>query len=318
MKRTFLATGLLATACLIGPGLSAAKAASRIEKTLKLEQGGRFRLDTSVGRVRVTGKSGSGAHIVVTARRGDLDELLSIRFEEGAGTVTVTVRWRDALSWFEQMRNSFDFDIEVPEKTATEIRTSGGSISVAGIHSRAKLETSGGSIDVRSLTGDLEADTSGGSIHLNDIKGRSRVQTSGGGIQAANLEGTLHAESSGGSIDLDRIRDDIDAHTSGGGITIKNAGGRVRADTSGGSIEASFAPGNARGGTLETSGGGITVAVDPRVGLAIDAEGNSVKANLPIRAAGEVSPRRLHGTLGSGGEGLRLRASGGSIRIEGL
>jgi DUF4097 and DUF4098 domain-containing protein YvlB len=132
------------------------------------------------------------------------------------------------------------------------------------------------------------------------------------------VEGSVSAESSGGSIELERVTGDIKADTSGGGIHIVEAGGRVNADTSGGGIEASFARGNAMGGTLETSGGGIEVTLDPSVDLAIDASGNGVRTDLPLRIRGEVRRGSLSGELGKGGNTLRLHTSGGSVRIQGL
>ena len=210
------------------------------------------------------------------------------------------------------------YEIEVPTQTALDIDTSGGKIAIERIGARSRLNTSGGGITVHDLVGDLEADTSGGPISLRDVKGRMRVQTSGGGIEGANLEGQLSAETSGGSIELERVAGDIDATSSGGGIHIIDAGGRVKAETSGGGIEASFARGNARGGSLETSGGGIEVALDPEVGFEIDAEGSYVKTDLPVRIVGEVSRRSLRGSLGKGGEMLRLRTSGGGVRIKAL
>jgi len=293
-----------------------ALAADRIEKSFQLQPGGRFRLETGMGRVRITGKPGTGAHVVVTSRGRDLNDLLTFRFEESPQAVTITARSRHHLFFFNT--GSVEFDVEVPAETATEIHTSGGSIIAENLHAPAKLDTSGGSITVRDLTADLDAHTSGGSIHLRDIRGKSRVETSGGGIEAMSLSGPLRAETSGGSIRLEDVSGDADVHTSGGGITIRNAGGRVAAETSGGSIEASFAKGNSRGGRLESSGGGITVAVDPAVSLSIDAEGNHVRADLPLRVEGEISKRSLHGALGSGGESLRLRTSGGGIRIRSL
>ena len=153
---------------------------------------------------------------------------------------------------------------------------------------------------------------------MKDIRGKSNVETSGGGIDASNLEGPLHAETSGGSIHTDRVTGDMRLHSSGGGIHIREAGGRVEADTSGGSIEAEFSRGNARGGSLESSGGGINVAVDPSVGLVIDARGNSVSSDVPLTVQGEMSRGSLRGTLGPGGEKLHLRTSGGSVRIRPL
>jgi DUF4097 and DUF4098 domain-containing protein YvlB len=96
------------------------------------------------------------------------------------------------------------------------------------------------------------------------------------------------------------------------------AGGRIHADTSGGSIEASFTRGNSSGGSLETSGGGIEVSVDPEADLAIQASGNSVQTELPIRVQGEISRGSLSGSLGKGGRTLRLHTSGGSVRIQAI
>ena len=306
-------SGLVALVLCAGTALGE----SRMEKTLKLEPGGEFSIETDTGRVTVTGASASGVRIVVTSRR-ELNDLLRFDYEEGSRRASVTARKRHPLSsWFDGGSN-VRFEIEVPAQTTVKVHTSGGAISLSGTRAPAKLNTSGGGIEVRDLQGDLEADTSGGSIHLRDIKGNSRVETSGGGIAAINLDGTLKAETSGGSIETERVSGDARLHSSGGGIHIREAGGRVEADTSGGSIEAAFSRGNARGGSLESSGGGITVAVDASVGLAIDAHGNSVSSDLPLTVQGEFSRGSLRGTLGRGGESLRLRTSGGSVRIRAL
>jgi len=317
MKTRTIRSLLCSIACVLAalPAL----AESRMEKSLKLEPGGQFRLETDMGRVTVRGSSNSGVRLVVTSKREDINELLSFHYEEGDRSAAVIARRRHPLSfWLGNWGSSVRFEVEVPAETAVNVHTSGGGISLAALRSPAKIETSGGGIEVRDLVGDLQAETSGGSIHLRDIKGKSRVETSGGGIEAVNLEGPLNAETSGGSVSLERITGDIRAHSSGGGIHIREAGGRVDADTSGGSIEASFTRGNARGGTLESSGGGITVSVDPAVSLAIDAHGNSVSSDLPLTVQGEFSRGSLRGTLGRGGESLRLRTSGGSVKIRAI
>jgi DUF4097 and DUF4098 domain-containing protein YvlB len=311
-RAPLFAAGLVLAAL---PGL----AETRIEKDLKLSPGGDFRLDTDMGSVVVAASPDAGAHIVITSKRKDLEDLLTFRFEEGATSASVVARKKHPMSsWFSDHGGSVHYEVRVPAETRLSINTSGGSIKVGGMRLPAKLDTSGGSINVNDLVGDLDADTSGGSIDLKDIKGRVRVETSGGGIEAVSIDGPVHAQSSGGSIELQKVTGDIDAETSGGGIRIVDAGGRVRGDTSGGSIEASFAKGNSRGGTLETSGGGIDVAVDSTADLAIDASGSSVKTELPIQVRGEISRGSLQGTLGKGGNTLRLHTSGGSVRIQAL
>jgi len=111
------------------------------------------------------------------------------------------------------------------------------------------------------------------------------------------------------------VTGDIEADTSGGGIRIVDAGGRVQADTSGGGIEASFQKGNSLGGTLSSSGGGIDVTLDPDADLNIEASGDAVRTDLPLRVKGEISRGSLSGSLGKGGNTLRVHTSGGSVRI---
>jgi DUF4097 and DUF4098 domain-containing protein YvlB len=303
-----------------GLAVAAAPAAadSRIEKDLKLAPGGEFRLETDLGAVTVTGSSDSGAHIVVTSRRKDLEDLLTFRWEEGSGSATVIAKKKHPMSWFSDHGDHVEYEIRVPTETRLSIDTSGGGIKISRLEGTARLSTSGGGIKVASLTGDLDAETSGGSIDLRDVKGKIRVETSGGGITGVNLDGAVHAESSGGPIQIEKVTGDVSAETSGGGIRITGAGGRIEADTSGGSIEASFAKGNSRGGTLETSGGGIEVSVDPEADLSIQASGNSVQTDLPLRVQGEISRGRLNGSLGKGGNTLRLHTSGGSVRIQSI
>ena len=134
---------------------------------------------------------------------------------------------------------------------------------------------------------------------------------SGGGIQAVHIDGSLDAGTSGGSVEIQTISGDLHAHSSGGPIRITEAGGKIDADTSGGGIHASFARGNSKGGRLESSGGGITVSVDPAANLSIDAEGDSVDTDLPLQIHGSASHGSLHGRLNSGGSPLRLKTSRG-------
>lgn len=295
-----------------------ALADTRMEKTLKLDAGGEFRVDTDMGKVTVTGTAESGVHVVITSKHKDLDELLHFRFEEGAGTASIVARKKHKFSFFGHDGDSVQFEIQLPASTRLSVETSGGGITISGMRDTAKLSTSGGGISVRDHVGDVDTDTSGGGIRLRDVKGKVRANTSGGGVVAEGIDGPVRAESSGGSIELERVSGDIDAETSGGGIRIEQAGGRVHADTSGGGIEASFAKGNSKGGTLETSGGGIEVALDPDADLAIEASGNAVRSDLPIRIRGEISRGNLSGSLGKGGATLKLHTSGGSVRIQSL
>ena len=302
----------LAAGALLLAGQAIAQAP--VERTLKLAPGGEFSLETDLGGVAVRGSAEADARVVVISRHEEVNELLTLRFEEHPGSVRVVARKKHLFSWFDFGRK-VEFEVRVPFDTRVSVDTSGGAIRLSGLRSRAKLETSGGPIDVEDLSGDLDAHTSGGGIHLSKIEGRAHVDTSGGGIYGKDLSGPVRAETSGGRVELLRVRGDIHAHSSGGGIRIEQAGGKVEADTSGGGIDASFAKGNSHGGTLESSGGGVAVSLDPEANLEIEASGTSVHSDVPIRVQGDISRGRLRGTLGRGGEVLRVHTSGGGVRI---
>jgi DUF4097 and DUF4098 domain-containing protein YvlB len=269
---------------------------SRFERTLPLASGGRFELMSDAGSVTVRGSSGSSATIVVTSNRDDIQSLFNFDFRSSEGLVQVTAK-KKTFQWFSNV--NLHFDVTVPQQTSVSIKTAGGSIDVSSLEGGQDLHTSGGSIGAADVQGNVMARTSGGSIKVQDVKGDADLGTSGGGITANSLQGTLIA------------------HTSGGSIHIEGLTGRVDAHTSGGSIQATLARGNSQGGQLGTSGGSIRVAVDPSANLNLDAatSGGSVSTDMPVRAQGEMSHSKLLGTLGSGGEALVLRTSGGSIRI---
>ena len=121
----------------------------RTEKNLKLEPGGRFTIDSSAGSVTITGTSESGARIVVTSNRDDLEDLFDLQFEESAGEVRVTAHKKGAFHWPNHLR--VHFDVRVPAETQVDVKTGGGSVEASQLKRDADLNTSGGSIDVSDL-----------------------------------------------------------------------------------------------------------------------------------------------------------------------
>lgn len=259
-----------------------ARADSRIEKKLKLEPGGKFFLESSGGDVIVKGGAASGAQVLITANRSDLEDLFEFSFDEEAGGVRIVARRRGIMRWPNHL--NMRFEVQVPTRTRLELRTGGGDIRASHLEGDAELHTSGGDVEVSELKGNLEARTSGGDIRVRQLTG------------------------------------DVDVGTAGGDVRAEDATGRVDAHTSGGDIEVSLARGNSRGGQIETSGGTIRVALDPSVNLNLDASasGGDLTTDLPLKVSGQLSHSSLHATLGSGGETLRMHTSGGDIHIRGL
>ena len=301
---------------LLASALSA-RAETRIEKTLKIDNGGRLEVETGIGAITVTGAARSDVHVVVTSKGRQLEELMTLRFDDGGKTARIVGKSKpfDFLNLFGWRNTDVQFQIEVPLSTVLSLDTSGGGILVQSLHAAATVRTSGGGLDLREVVGDVDGHTSGGGVRLKSIKGRVHVTTSGGGIDGADLDGDVDGDTSGGGITMHHVTGNLKVHTSGGGIRMDGIAGVVDASTSGGGITASLAKGNSRGGRLESSGGSVHVSLDSNADLEIDAQADDIRTDVPIQTRGQTSRRRLQGTLGKGGQMLRIHTSGGDIRI---
>ncbi len=273
----------------------------RLEKELELAPGGLLIVDAEGGRISVEGGATDGVHVLVTSTRSDIEERYRFSFESSGERAKIEAD-RRGLGWFNWGDGGLRFEIRVPTETSVD------------------LETSGGRIEVEGLEGEVLLDTSGGRIEIYDVRGDVDAHTSGGPITAEEIVGSLRAHTSGGSISVERVTGDVFANTSGGSVVLEEIGGHAEAKSSGGSISVRFSAGNGEGGTLSTSGGTVTAYVDETVSLDIDASttGGRVTLDVPVAVRGAVSKRSVQGELNGGGPTLRMRSSGGSIRLRGI
>ena len=320
MSARTIGSGVLALAVLCA--VADVSADFRVERRLALAPGSTFILEATGGSVVVTGDAPSGAVVTVTSADDSFGDRFAIEVEQRPGFVRMTVRRRGGWlsGWVREGlfgRPGAQFTVRLPRDTRADISTSGGSIDGSRLSGASRLRTSGGGIRARDISGPLDARTSGGSIDARNIAGDVIAGTSGGGIAVADIRGSARAETSGGAIQIDGVAGNIYAGTSGGGVRVRGAGGRIEAHSSGGPITVSFAPSNGRGGDLSTSGGSVVAEVDPKVALSIDAatSGGDVRSEVPLLTRGTTSQRALRGDLNGGGPLLRLRTSGGGVRI---
>lgn len=298
MRRSLLLPVLLAIAA------APAAADFRLEKRLDLAPGGELLVDAAGGRVTVTGGSADGVSVLITSSRDDVEERYTLEVSAEPGRVKVVNKRRHGDGWFSSWFDwssggSLQFEIQVPDETRVDVRSSGGGIRLSDLRGDARLRSSGGRIAVERVGGDVDA------------------ESSGGGVDIARVTGDVEASSSGGGVDVAEVSGAVEASSSGGGVHIEGVGGRVVAESSGGSVSAVFAAGNTAGGSLSSSGGGVHVEVGPDARLSIDAasSGGSVNCDLPVARQGKVSRSSLRGELNGGGAALVLRSSGGGIHI---
>lgn len=197
------------------------------------------------------------------------------------------------------------------------LRTGGGHIRAGQIGGRAELETVGGNITVAQAGSFVNVRTGGGQIDFGEVRGSVHAQTGGGGIRVMYVSGPMELESSSGSICLTRVAGALQAATSGGTITAwinpdaPAGGGNVR--LAGASQLASgngdiivFLPRNlaANIDAMVMNGGERHIEADPALHLTMQASANG------------SGPTHAMAVLNGGGAPLKLKTTGGKIRLQ--
>ncbi len=232
--------------------------------------------------------------------------------------------WKKALS--------IGFKVFVPEKTATDLSTSGGSIHLSQLSGKQDFSTSGGSLHVDNVGGNIKGRTSGGSIYVKDAKEDIDLRTSGGSIEAKNCEGRISLHTSGGSLSLKNLKGNIKASTSGGSVEGKSIGGELSAHTSGGSIrfddltcslETSTSGGSITVSMKElgeyvkisNSSGNIDLDLPKGKGVDLDLEANRIKTDRLENFSGTMKEDEVSGKINGGGVLVRVKAGSGRINL---
>jgi hypothetical protein len=305
---------------LVGVAASGAPTEDRVQRSIQLQSATRLALTAEVGSIRAMPGASPSLEVEVYFRgdppsRAEFDNMLrdfSLEVTNLGSEIRVAGTfkngWRTGIpfNWGRWCRNSrcleyrwlrqIEYRLSAPEPLSVDLSTSGGSITVGDLKREVTARTSGGSLDFGRIEGPVNGRTSGGSITLRGVRGRADVRTSGGSIRIDEAAGDVEAHTSGGSIDINRTTGRVSVRTSGGGITVRETAGPVDAATSGGGIEVRLLSGKGYDIDAATSGGGVS-------------------SDFPVQVSGRRSQRRLQGPVNGGGPLVRLRTSGGSIRI---
>jgi len=222
--------------------------------------------------------------------------------------------------------------------------TAGGHINTGFIHGEANLHSGGGHIRAAGIGGKAELTTEGGNITVGKAGSFVAVKTGGGQIDFGEVRGSVHAQTGGGGIRVMYVSGPMDVESSGGSICLTRVSGSVRAETGSGTITAWINP--------EASGVGTSAA--PRVASAavslsgasqlISGEGDIVvflprnlAANIEAivehggehriqadpalalqiaKSAQSNGPLKAVATLNGGGPVLKLKTTGGKIKLQ--
>jgi hypothetical protein len=298
---------------------ASAAGATGIEQQLEVGPGGRLEIESEGASLAISTHEGSGARVQVTRGTDDAEEIRDdyrVDITQNGDLVRIELERLQPWRLFDFSFRGLEIAVDLPRRFDADVVTSGGAVSIEDLDGKVNARTSGGAISLAAISGPVLASTSGGSIRLRSSGGDADLRTSGGSILIGDVGGTVHARTSGGSITIERAAGPVTANASGGSIEIEEVRGAINAETSGGSVRAYLSEPPGADSSLRTAGGGITVVLADGVGVDIDARANRVTSEFEVAGDGaEHDDDELVGAINGGGPRLRLRTSGGGIRV---
>jgi DUF4097 and DUF4098 domain-containing protein YvlB len=301
--------------------------------------------ETSGGNISVFGEATGDARVEVyiqpnNGRNGSmskeeiqkrLDEQFDLTLAVEGGTLKAIARHKERFdNWNHSL--SISFRIYVPDAVSSELRTSGGNISLKDLSGTEDFKTSGGNMDIQHLTGKLTGGTSGGNVSISDSKNSIDLHTSGGNMDATRCEGTIRMATSGGNMVLKEVKGDIHATTSGGEVEGEDIAGELRTSTSGGNIHlgnlsCSLAASTSGGNIdvslktmgkyldLSNSSGDISVVLPAGQGMDLKISGERVHTGKLENFSGDVDKRSVAGKLNGGGIPVKVDGNSGNVEV---
>jgi hypothetical protein len=320
-RQSLSRTGLAAVFVFLAFALPARAVIDRIvEKTFELTPDAVVRADTFSGGIIVKNSADGLLRVIVrqTVEATDeraasaLLEKLSLSLDAtpqsgAAKTVTLRLRPRHAVRWSWQNWSpaALALELEVPAGRRLELRTSEGAITVGPWRGQLAAETEAGAIFIGEFDGTISARSQRGDVAVTACSGKLTLAADAGNV----LVGRTHARA--------------ELRATDGVVEVQSARGAVFAKGDRSDVKIGFVHPVTEESALSADGGDVTATFDPRSAVTIQAKASrfgDVRArDLELKARlGRLGGSSLIGTINGGGPVIRLRASGGNVRLSGV
>jgi hypothetical protein len=127
----------------------------------------------------------------------------------------------------------------------------------------------------------------------------------------------ITASSVNGGIEIDGADGEVVARTVNGGIRARSSRGPVSAHTVNGALDIRTAVLGEGPLDYSTTNGGITLEIPENANLDVELRtvNGGISSDFPLTVQGRFTRRNVHGTIGRGGQRLRLSTTNGSIQL---
>jgi hypothetical protein len=285
-----------------------------IDKTFDAKPGAlTIRADTFSGGITVTPSDDPRVHVLVRQTVEATDEKaaekllasLDVKLDQSAdGVIALKIAPRRAVRWTWQNWSpaSLAIEIGVPRSCQLDLRTDEGGVTVGAIKGKVGARTAAGAIFIGEIEGEITATNTRGDISITACSGPLKLLAKNGNVLVGRSGGRAELSAVDGVIEVQAARGPVIAH-----------GNRT-------DIKVSFVHPLTESSDLNADGGDVTVGFDPRSAATLNARASkfgSVRVrDLDISAVkGKPGDSALTGTLNGGGPFIKIRASGGQVRL---
>ena len=265
----------------------------------RLNSGDRLRVATPNGEVTISESAGSEVEVRVekTTERGSSLTDIGVVVRRVSGALVVCAVYED------------DDECDM-ERGYQQARRGRRGWDNSRTHARLIVQVPIG-VSVRASTGNGEMSISGAVSEVDASSGNGRVLISG-------TAGKVSVRTGNGRVTVEGARGAVEANTGNGDVRVSTSSGPVSVHSGNGDIEVSMdRVERASAMTFTTGNGRISLTVPAGFGAEINGSTGSgrISTDLPIQLVGSINPRRIRGTLGSGGEALEIRTGNGDVEI---
>ncbi len=284
-----------------------------IDKTFEVKSGVTVNADTFSGGITVTASDDARVHVLVRQTVEATDEKaaeallakLDVTLEQAKdGGIVLKITPRHAVRWTWQNWSpaALVIELSVPRSCQLDLRTGEGGVTVGA------------------LKGNVSARTAAGAIFIGEIEGEVAATNTRGDVSVTACTGALKLLAKNGNVLIGRSGGRAELSAVDGVIEVQAARGAVIARGNRTDIKISFVHPLTEASDLKADGGDVTVGFDPRSAATLNARASkfgSVRVrDLDVTVVkGKPGESTLTGTLNGGGPLIKLRASGGQVRL---
>ncbi|MCG8348306.1 MAG: DUF4097 domain-containing protein [Chloroflexales bacterium] len=253
----------------------------------------------------------------INAARDDARKL-DIQITQNNDTVRIEVERPPSALLFGRSPYA-ELRIAVPANVQLDIEAVNGELTVQDIRANGELRTTNGDIEVANTQGDLVFRTINGEIYLSRHRGSLFLDTINGDIELVDGQARdVRVESVNGDIELQGVAGQLDIQTISGDISVNDVrNAELQVVSTNGDIAFRGRLASNATHSIETISGDVDMELPRSSNLNLDITtlNGDLDTTFDLRDATRER-RTLSGTIGAGGNTLRINTTNGDVQID--